>query len=191
MAGAGVATLGWGVLAGGPWTGYGIGPAAVLLRIGVALIALCLLDTLLAPTTLRRASLAAAATVVTVFVAGACVMYVDLGVNPPENGTTLTLPLLVAAQAELALVALPVPAGYVAGTLRGDERNLHAVALLVAATLLGGVGAASIAYSRGATFGFVQVMFFAGALAAAAFALVPLAVMRYTGASARGAETSA
>ncbi|GAA0262050.1 hypothetical protein GCM10009000_093060 [Halobacterium noricense] len=179
MAVSGVILLWIAVRMGGLSTGYGLGRASVLLRVGIAYAALGILTGILRPNTVRKRVLNAIATLAVVFVTGVIVMYLDLGVYPPEYGTPLTLRRLVGTQMELLLVTLPVPAGYLAGILVRERTNLEAAGLLLTAMVVGFAGGTWISLARGSAPGFTQFIFAGAILATTAFALLPLVVMAW------------
>lgn len=179
LAVSGVILLWLAVRMGGLFTGYGIGPPSVFLRVGIGYAVLGLLTASLRPNTLRKAVLNAIATLAVIFVAGLCVMYYDLGVHPPESGSPLTLPGLLVNQIELTLVTLPVPAGYISGIFLRERTTLEAAGLLLTATLVGFAGGTGISLARGSVTGFTHLIFAGAILATTAFALLPLGVMAW------------
>lgn len=183
--GSGVVLLYLSVRMGGLSTGYGIGPPSVFFRVGVGYAALGILTAILRPNTVRKGILSAMATIAVVFVAGICVMYYELGLNPPEGGTALTLPRLVGTQMELLLVALPVPAGYISGFLVRERTFEDAAGLLLTAMVVGFAGGTGISLALGTAPGFTQFIFFGATLATTAFALLPLSVMGLLAPSSR------
>ncbi|MUV60033.1 hypothetical protein [Halobacterium sp. CBA1126] len=164
---------------GGLFTGYGIGPPSVFLRVGIGYAALGLLTASLRPNTLRKAVLNAIATLAVIFVVGLCLMYYNLGLHPPESGTSLTLPRLLVYQIELTLVTLPVPAGYISGILLRERTMLEAAGVLLTAMLVGFAGGTWISLARGTAPGFTQLIFGGATLATTAFTLLPLGVMAW------------
>jgi len=162
---------------GGLSTGYGKGTLPILLRIGVGYTVLGVLTALLQPISAREGYLNALGTVIVLFVVGVGVMYYDLGIQPPEYGTPLTIPLLVGNQIQLSLIMLPIPAGYISGILISEEKRTMSMLLLSSAIVVGALGGTKVALAQGSAPGFTTVYFFVSTLAVGIFSLLPLSVM--------------
>jgi hypothetical protein len=177
--GSGVVLLALSIRMGGLSTGYGIGPPSVFLRVSVGYTILGILTIVFRPTTMRKLVLNAIATLPVVFIMGVTLMYLDLGMKPPEYGTTLTIPRLISTQMEFLLITLPVPAGYLSRALLRERTTEAAAGLLLTAAVVGFVSGSAISLARGTAPGFTQFIFGGAILATAAFALLPLSVMRW------------
>lgn len=171
-----LATIG-AVVTGGADAGYGLGPGAFVLRAGVALTMLGA-----ATWTLDRPSVGAVAgvvlgTVLAVYAVGVGAMWLDLGVNPPEYGTPLTIDALLGYQAVYALYLLPVPFGYAAGI--GMRRGREYAGLLVpASTFLAFVTAIAVSTALTPDQHMMALLFDAvSVLASTLLALVPFAAV--------------
>jgi hypothetical protein len=170
---------------GGLSTGYGIGPPSVFLRVAAGYTTLGILTLVFRPTTMRKLILSAIATLAVVFITGVAVMYLDLGMQLPEYGTTLTIPRLLSTQLEFLLLTLPVPAGYISGILLRERTTEAAAGLLLTAAVVGFVGVTASLLARGSAPGFTQFIVGGAILATTAFALLPLSVMRWIAPSPR------
>jgi hypothetical protein len=177
--GSGVVLLSLSVRMGGLSTGYRIGPPSVFLRVAAVYTILGILTVVFRPTTVRKLVLNAIATLAVVFITGVALMYLDLRMQPPEYGTTLTIQRLISTQLEFLLITLPVPAGYISGILLRERTTEAAAGLLLTAAVVGFVGGTAISLARGTAPGFTQFIFGGAILATTAFALLPLSVMRW------------
>jgi hypothetical protein len=176
--GFGVVLLSLSVRMGGLSRGYGVGPASVFLRVATAYTTLGVLTIAFRPTTTRKLISNAIATLAVVFLVGATVMHLDVGMQPPEHGSPLTIPRLLVAQLELLLLTLPVPAGYLSGSLLRERTTDAAAGCFLTAAAVGYFGGTTVSVARGTAPGFTHAMFGAAILATTAFALLPLSVMR-------------
>lgn len=176
------------VSVGGYSSGYSIDVYVIMLRVGVAYLSFAAAIWLAERTSvvdgvvdLRWAGAVSAGTLALVFGVGVAVMYVDLGLFPPEQGTPLTVESLLRMQAEIALLLAPVASGYLASAFLIRDRLPAAVGLLVAVAVTGWYIASSLALSAGAAPGFTE--FFNAVLVAIAvvLALPPIVILTREG----------
>lgn len=142
LAGLGILLLVTSVVSGSLSSGYGIWTPEVLLRIGLVYTVLGAVTIRSRSMSLGRAVSAAATTLLIVLAGGVAVMYYDLVVTPSEFGTPLTTRLLIATQITVTIGVAPVPAGFVAGILEGQNRPNEAFRVLVVTTILSVVAGA-------------------------------------------------
>lgn len=188
LTGAGLLVSGIAAVSGGLGTGYGLGPFAILLRIGLWWLALGALTAFARPNSIKKATKHAVTGVLILFVIGCSLMYYDLAVTPPENGTTLTLSLLVSYQLQFLLITLPIPAGYLAGVLVSDDKPLVAALTFLAVLVASPMVSAQIAVAGGFAPGFAGAFFFTATVVVSGFALVPLCLMGWIDPGARTAD---
>ena len=177
LAGGGAVCVVLSVATGGLSTGYGMGVAAVLLRVGLAFLVFGVLTAVFGPVSVREAVAGALTAIAVVFLGGALVMYYDLGVNPPEYGTPLTRSLLVETQMELLLVCLPVTVSHLGGILLEKSRTGLAVGLLGISAVVGYYLGSGISLAGGSAPGFTQFFFAVSIVATSLVALATIGVM--------------
>lgn len=188
LSGAGLCLLGPAAISGGLATGYGMGPFAMLLRIGVLWLTLGVLTGIADPSTVRQGVKHAATAVLIVFVVGSGLMYYDLAVTQPEHGTPLTPSLVVATQLQLVSITLPIPAGYLAGILVRDDEPIGAAVTLLAVLVVSPIVGIQIAVAEGFASGFAGAFFITATVLVSAFALPPLLLMGWIDPETRNAE---
>lgn len=149
--------------------GYGIGPSAFVLHVGVLYVVLGAVVLALGE---RRPLVTAVGAHVVFFVVACGLMYYDLVVAPPEYGQVPTALDVVANRSALALALLPVTMGYLAGGVDFDAK-LRSVLILGGVAVVGPALGSVVLVARGSAPGFTQALF--ALLGVAAFvAGVPL-----------------
>lgn len=136
--------------------GYGVGPSAFLLHVGVLYVVLGVA----AVWADDRGPLQVAVGAHVAFFALACgLMYYDLVLAPPEYGTVPTLADILVNRFQLALVLLPVTVGYLVGALGRREGWQKRTPILAASAAVGPLLGLAIALARGSAPGFTHAVF--------------------------------
>jgi len=136
--------------------GYGVGPSAFLLYVGVLYVVLGVSAVSFGS---RRPLLVAVGAHVAFFVLACALMYYDLVLAPPEYGTVPSLMGVIANRSQLALALLPVTVGYLAGALGRAGRWRREAPMLVAVAAVGPFLGLAVALARGAAPGFTHLVF--------------------------------
>ena len=137
--------------------GYGVGPSAFLLHVGILYLAV---GALAVAFDARSPLFVALGGHALLFAVACTLLYYDLVVTPPEYGMVPTPTDILVNQAELTLALFPVSVGYLAGALGGrPNRGLADPPLLLGVSVLGPTLGTTISLVGGSAPGFTQVVF--------------------------------
>lgn len=154
-----------------------VGVSSMLFRAGVIYLSLGIFTYLRGIRSPRDAALGALGASTIVFAIGLIGMYYEEVLAPSQAGALVSMNTLVATQVSSLFISLPTSAGYLSGAFIRVGRHEAAILVLVGAMLSGWLGASAATLSLGSAPGFTQVVFLVAILAAAGFALLPIAVL--------------
>jgi hypothetical protein len=184
LLGAGVALLAIGVERGALSLSYKLELPAILLRVGVAYLALGIATSRSRALSVRDGVRSVLGAAVAVLAAGAVVMFYDLVLTARGIKSPLTAVSLVGKQAEAVFLTLPVSMGFLAGVYVRNGNRQRAKEVLLMGFLVGWIGSAFVVGLRGQFSGIYNAVLLLTSVASFGFGLLPLAVMGWMGTEA-------
>jgi hypothetical protein len=175
--GAGVVLLAIAVARGALVLSYRFELSAVLLRVGVAYLALGVATSRFRPLSVRDGVRSVLVAAVAVFVAGATVMVYDLVLTPRGVKSPLTAVSLAGKQAETVFLTLPVSMGFLAGVYVRNGNRQRAKEVLLMGFVVGWIGSAFVVGLQGQFSGIYNAVLLLTSIASFGFGLLPLAVI--------------
>lgn len=158
--------------------GYGVGPSAFLLHVGLLYVVLGVAAVSVGD---RKPLFVAVGAHAGFFTLACGLMYYDLVLAPPEYGMVPGLADVLVNRFQLALVLLPVTMGYLMGASGEKERWRSERPMLVIVAAAGPLFGLGVALARGSAPGFTHLLF--ALLAVGAFvAGIPLYLVARRGA---------
>jgi len=162
---------------GGLSSGYGKDGWGLLLRVGVAYLALGVATDIRAPTDSPKAALSGVVALTVVFVAGSLLMYVDFALLRANAHRPPTALDIASHQLDFVFVTLPVVVGYVSGALIRSGRSYVASVLFLSGGLVGFVGGYAFAVLQWNVAPLAQLYYILAVTSTSILGLVPLGVI--------------